>query len=313
MGKKYYSRFIRADTAVKDKDKAITNFVKYWINRCNSMFKYFGLPDSIPQFNLELYLLTQGHCFITQVDGVLYALSGNFGGEYNAYFEPTLYTVSNPALNITKNYNIDSDGVICKSDSMCNGLLPLLEKYGTMLTELDISIRSATINTRLQTIISAPDDRTKASAELYLKRLLDGDISVIGENSFFDGVKVHNTTTTGSYINQLIELNQYLKASLYNELGLNANYNMKREYIGNQESALNDDVLLPLCDDMLKNRKIFCEKVNNKYGTNISVEYDSSWKLNDSEQEKQVAINSQINSDDSKNEDLEDDDGKNDG
>lgn len=312
MGKKYYSRFIRADTAVKDKDKAITNFVKYWVNRCNSMFKYTGLPDSIPQFNLELYLLTQGHCFITDINGVLYALSGNFGGEYNAYFEPTLYTVSNPALNITKNYNIDSDGVICKSDSMCIGLLPLLEKYGTMLTELDISIRSATINTRLQTIISAPDDKTKASAELYLKRLLDGDISVIGENSFFDGVKVHNTTTTGSYINQLIELNQYLKASLYNELGLNANYNMKREYIGNQESALNDDVLLPLCDDMLKNRKNFCEKVNEKYGTKISVEYDSSWKVNDTEQEKQISINSQINSDDlEKGED--NDNNKNDG
>lgn len=288
---KIYSEFIRADTNIKDKDKALDNFIRYWLDRTFSMFKYEGLPDSIPQNILEMYLQTKGYCFITKENGKLYVFDGSLGGELNEYREPTMIIVSNPALRLNKNYNIKDDGVFCKNDSMLNGVLPLLEKYGCLLTEIDISLRSATINTRMHTIISSPDDKTKASADLYMKHIEDGDLATIGETAFFDGVKVNNSSVNTNYITQLIELTQYLKASLYNELGLNANFNMKREYIGKEESALNDDILLPLCDDMLKHRKEFTKKINEMYGTDITVDYDSSWKVNDSEQKKQIELN----------------------
>ena len=83
--------------------------------------------------------------------------------------------------------------------------------------------------------------------------------------------------------NNLIELEQYLKASWYNELGLNANYNMKRESINSGESQLNNDMLIPLVDDMLKRRKEGAEKVNNMFGTNITVELASAWEDNQEE------------------------------
>ena len=86
----------------------------------------------------------------------------------------------------------------------------------------------------------------------------------------------------------LIEYHQYLKAGLFNELGLNSNYNMKRESINSNESQLNDDMLHPLIDDMLKMRKEFCEQVNEMFGTEISVDFDSAWK--DNEIENEVAI-----------------------
>lgn len=304
MGKKkYFSKFIRADTDIKDKDKAVDNFIRYWLDRCYSMFEYKNLPESIPQKNLELYLLTQGQAYVTEVNGELLALNGTLSGELNQYYEYTQYIVVNPYIKLDKVYDIEKDGVLCLSDSMMSGILPLLNKYGVLLSEMDLSIRSAIINTRLQTIISASDDKTKASADVFMDKIIKGDVSIIGENAFFDGVNVHNSSVNTNYLTQLIELNQYLKASLYNELGLNANYNMKREYIGKDESALNDDVLLPLCDDMLKNRRIFCDKINEKYNTNIQVDYDSSWKVNDSEQEKQQVIDETI--DDTKEEEEE--------
>ena len=55
---------------------------------------------------------------------------------------------------------------------------------------------------------------------------------------------------------------------------------MKRESINSNESQLNDDMLHPLIDDMLKQRKLALEKVNAKYGTNITVELDGAWKTN---------------------------------
>ena len=69
-----------------------------------------------------------------------------------------------------------------------------------------------------------------------------------------------------------------MKASLLGELGLNANFNMKRERINTAESELNQDALLPLVDDMLAMRKKACEDINAMYGLNIDVEKNSSWK-----------------------------------
>ena len=117
-----------------------------------------------------------------------------------------------------------------------------------------------------------------------------GELSVIGEKRFLeDGIDLQSPpSNNGSYLTQFIELHQYLKGSFYNEVGLNANFNMKREALGDGETSLNDDILLPLCDQMLKCRKEDVEKINSKYGTNITVEYSSSWATNVKELELQL-------------------------
>ena len=63
---------------------------------------------------------------------------------------------------------------------------------------------------------------------------------------------------------------------------------MKRESINSNESQLNDDMLHPLIDDMLKMRREALEQVNEMFGTNITVDFDSAWK--DNEIENEVAI-----------------------
>ena len=80
-------------------------------------------------------------------------------------------------------------------------------------------------------------------------------------------------------------MEQYLKAGLYNELGLNANWNAKRESISANENQLNDDQLTPLIDNMLAERKEGIERVNKLYGTNISVNFNSAWKENEEEKD----------------------------
>jgi hypothetical protein len=129
-------------------------------------------------------------------------------------------------------------------------------------------------------LISASDDKTKQSADEFLRKIQDGEFSIIGENAFFKGVNMQTAPTTNSvYITQLIELIQYYKASMYNELGLNANYNMKRERLNLGEVSMNVDVLLPYVDNMLKERQNAVEKINAMFDTEISVKLASSWGL----------------------------------
>ena len=78
-------------------------------------------------------------------------------------------------------------------------------------------------------------------------------------------------------------MQQYLKASQYNDLGLNANYNMKRESLNSTESQLNDDALMPFIDDMIANREEGLDQFNKMFGTNIKVKKSSAWEDNQQE------------------------------
>lgn len=265
---------------IRDKDTAVTEFIANTLAKTQSMFEYEGLPDSIPQKELERLLQTTGDAFVTSVDGVLYALSGGKGGEPDVYGRATLYTVANPALKLNKTYDIQKDGVLIENDSNGESLLPLIGRYAVLHTDGLISLNTASILTRITMLISASDDKTKQSAEEFLRKIENGEFSIIGENAFFKGVNMQTAPTTNSvYITQLIELIQYYKASMYNELGLNANYNMKRERLNLGEVSMNVDVLLPYVDNMLKERQNAVEKINEMFDTEISVKLASSWGL----------------------------------
>lgn len=265
---------------IRDKDTAVTEFIANTLAKTQSMFEYAGLPDSIPQKELERLLQTTGNAFVTSVDGVLYALSGGKGGEPDVYGRATLYTVANPALKLNKTYDIQKDGVLIENDSNGESLLPLIGRYAVLHTDGLISLNTASILTRITMLISASDDKTKQSADEFLHKIQDGEFSIIGENAFFKGVNMQTAPTTNSvYITQLIELIQYYKASMYNELGLNANYNMKRERLNLGEVSMNVDVLLPYVDNMLKERQNAVEKINEMFDTEISVKLASSWGL----------------------------------
>ena len=290
MSKTYYHEEITATEYVTDKEKATMAYIRYMLARTQSMFVYHGLPDTIPQRMLELYLQKNGNCFVTKVNGDLYAFTGGLGGEPNAYYMPTLYTVANPFLKLSKNYKIDEDGILIMNDSLMQGLMPMLSKYTSLMTENVLTIRTATILLRLIGMLSASDDKTKKSADQFIENLEKGKISAVAESAFFDGVKLQSiANSNSSYLQQFIELQQYLKASLFNELGLNANYNMKREAIGGNEAALNEDFLLPFIDDMLQCRREALEKINAMFGTEITVDFSSSWRINEKEIASQLA------------------------
>lgn len=279
-----------------DKQESVAQYVSYMLNRTQAMFKYVGLPDSLPQRNLELMLQTNGFIAIPIPDkvpalkGKLYAFAdgASLGGERDVYYMPTICNIASPALNWSASLKIGEECIVIPNDSLYVGLLPLFSRYATMLTENDITIRLADIYARIISLISAPDDRTRKSAEQYLKDVENGRIGVIADNTFLEGIKSqpYASSSSTNIITQLIELRQYLKASWFNDVGLNANYNMKRESINSEEAQLNDDALLPLTLDMLNMRKIGFDIVNRVCGYNIGVELNASWKVRQVEQEQ---------------------------
>lgn len=286
-----YDRFVSAmfgpscEYPFTDKRIAVANHTMYMLARTQSMFTWSGLPKTIPQRDLELLLQCRGFAGFYEAKGDLYAFYGGLGGEPNPYYMPTILTIANPALNISVNAVIDKDCIVMPNDSMYMGLLPLFNRYGTAMTEAEITAIMALINTRVAALVASDNDNTTKSAEKMFEDLKNGKLSIIANRQFFEGVKTQPYGTTGNtnVLTNIIEMMQYIKASWYNEIGLNANYNMKRESINAGESQLNNDALLPLIDDMLRQRQEGCAKVNKMFGTDISVTLASSWQDNQQE------------------------------
>lgn len=262
----------------QDKQRNVQTYVKYMVNRSLAMFQYHDLPDTIPQEELEKMLQCGGLAVWYKHNDELYVFNANLGGEGDVYNRPTKAIISNPYLKLNKECIIDEDCVLMLNDSLAVGLIPMYQKYCTIINETDISLILGTVNKRIQILLSANDDNTVASAKQFIKNIEDGKLGVIAESKLFDSLKTNSVSTSQTNgLQEVWELQQFLKASMYNEIGLNANWNNKREKLNSSEVEMNTDNLYPLVDNMLDCRRKALEKVNEMFGTNITVEFNSSW------------------------------------
>lgn len=304
MGRKYDNNFY-TDPALKpwmmgmrpadfrDKESLVRSHIRYMFTRTAQMFKYTGLPVTIPAYILEQQMQGLGHCIIAEKSFQFYSFTGGLGGIPDVYYRGTEYIVSNPNVNgeeFDKTFKVDEDCVFCRNDHMLNGLMPLHRRYATLLAENELSFYVAEINSRLQWLFNGSTDADKLTADNLIRDLERGNLSAVASPEFTGGIQLQPGAQYASQtIREIIEAEQYIKASWYNELGLDSNYNMKRESLTMTESQMNTDALLPMIDDMFECRKEMCKKLADMYGLEVSVEYNSAWLDNQIQMHEETA------------------------
>lgn len=265
-----------------DKTALAKSYVAQMLANTIEMFEYHGLPDTIPQKEIEILHQINGSCIWAKVEDKLYVFHGGLGGVLNEYYHPTRAIVSNPYLRFNKDMEIGKDCEVTFNDKLRRSLMPLFNKYGVLLAENDISIRFALINARIPYLAIANDENTKNSIDEVFKNIWDGrklDVIIssklLNKDGMFTAEFGQKATTN---IKDLMEMRQYLKSSWFYEIGIPSNYNMKRESLNSSETTMDESVLLPYIDDMLETRQKGLEKVNAMFGTQITVDLTSSWK-----------------------------------
>ena len=264
----------------ENKERINRDIITNILNKTNHMFVYDNLPETIPHRMLELMLQIMGNVIFTKVNDKYYVFRAGLGGVPNEYNEPTIAIVNNPALRYNAELEIGKDCVLIRNDTMMQGLIPIIKKYATLLTENEITINITAINERIMSLISGGTDEAFKAAQKYLDDIKSGKLSSIADNAFIEGIKTqpYGNTSQSSMNIALIEMEQYLKASMLQELGINANFNMKREALNSEESRLNDDALELLVNDMLECRKQAVKEINEMYGLDITVDFAGPWK-----------------------------------
>lgn len=277
----------RLSTILDDKELLIRSHIANILNRATQMFEYENLPPTIKKKDLELQLLCHGFTVWKKVRGEWYTFFAGLGGAPNPYYLPTLAVIANPALKYNASLEIDEDCVVMLNDNLYEGILPTITKYANLLVEAELTLKYAILNARIPMLLTADSDSAFSTATDMVKKVRDGsDYGVVVQTptlKAFDGISTLDFCKE-THIKDIIEAVQYIKGSEYNEIGLNAAFNMKREAINEAEATLNEDILYPLCDTMLECRREGLKLVNEKRRADgepeITVRFNSVWAEN---------------------------------
>lgn len=249
-----------------------------------------GEPSKkIKKRNLELLVQSNGFAGLVEIDNELYALFGTLGGQPNWDYMPSKFIFANAFLNTSGERNVydlseteKKDCVIIPNDSMYQGTIPTLSYHSEFLTELELTKKFVSVWARAPHTFTAPTSNSVEDIKSYLRDLEEGKFSAIFDKNMLKDMKdlgSDNSMAKGT-ITQILEAIQYEKASMFNDVGLQMNYNMKRETITSSEAQLGEGALKPLPDDMMDMRKIAAKEAMDLWNGDltIEVEFSSAWK-----------------------------------
>lgn len=249
-----YDRLVSQKGEV-DKKLIYKTLMSSVLKKAYMMLDYENVPKEIPIRMLKTYLITNGHfCGFTH-NGKMKISWGTFAGKPDEYYFPKQYIVSNPYIEgmSGRTLEIGRDCIVVKNDSLAESLLDVISKHVNMLTENESSMIICDILARAQGIMSAKDDAQMESAQAYLKNIFNGKVVPIKSDSFTqDNFETVAFGTAHYILTDLIEYEQYIRSSLYSELGIKINFNMKRESLNAEETSMDEELLKPYIDNMIE-------------------------------------------------------------
>ena len=245
-----------------------------------------GIPETVSETFMKLVLYTQGKiCFlkgdlIGEKASQLLALNCTRADTPNVYYIPRKVLVVNPRLQ--KSYNLEpgqkcevvylSEADKYNLSDINGGLYSLIERTAVMLADNDISINIAQKNTRLVNLVSADTQNTKDSIQAVISSMYEGDPTIVVKSSLIDklqGVPIIQNQTNHNLI-ELIEVQQYIIAHFYEQIGICTHDQMKRERLITAEINDNLELAFLNIDDILISLQEGLQRVNDMFGTNIT-------------------------------------------
>lgn len=260
--------------ALIDENQARLHYRRHLLNRLMSVFVWDGFDESVPSEYVEMTLLLNGVVGFIERNGVLTPIMCWGAVAPDEFYRCKNFTYAQPVLG---SGTIEADAVIYNEN-----LAPwfpwdckdVLDKYADMLATADISFKVAMKNSRLTHIIVTDNEQDVKNTDRMLDGVSNGALAttVYSPTLIGDGIKVLPASEKGvEYIRQLSEAREYITNCFLSEFGIHANTVLKREREITDEIDMQIEKPAFNIFGMLKARQEGAERINKKFGTNITV------------------------------------------
>ena len=255
---------------------------KLLYSKIENIFLYDNLPKEIPKRLFNLMLFRTGKVVFYKIGEKNTVQPFSYNDTLNWYYVPLKGRVVNPYLpvgNQNWEFNIEDECIIYNSSPDIQNYrqfsmtADLIFKTANQLAENDISYYCIQRNSRLIALFAAQTDLQKREMDKIINKMYEGDSDITMTEDLISHVQANplSQNSTRNSITELIEFQQYILANFYHSFGINSNYNLKREQLNSDEINVNQEVLRLNIEDMLKCREDGVEKINEKFGLNITV------------------------------------------
>lgn len=275
-----------------NKEKIVASNNEFIYLTLISMFDYTSNEEaSYNEFfeNLEEFLCKDGVCGIFEVDKKVVCSKINFVGKLNEYGKAL------DCICITKNgkeYSFtdwrNNKDIVVAFNTKNHVTDKKAEVTAELLTEIEVSMKSGTIGTRFNKIISVSNqveaEKVRKAIEMNqiglpqvvtsendIKKILDDKAN----NTVYDLTSIKDSDK----MQYLSKLKDDVLRQFYNIYGLNiqGTSKMAQQTVSEIENGAESSFIIPL--SKYYERKTFIEEINKKFNKNFEVKFSKVWEI----------------------------------
>ena len=276
---------------MKGWDKALTfpDYFRYWrenlFERLMRLFIWEGPEDPLPK-EIEQRVLLAGHCGICDFKGKLTAFFGSFFGVTVYQDEWTNYNVHSPIYSGTK--TIDKDIVIVNNNSLRNSSFEHVNHYAGLLAHAEVTLMLQMVQARdAGGVPIAKNEKAKQSLINYQKQLYNGKLSQVSDLAGIGVEYLGADRHTALDISAVWDVRTKLLKQFYADIGVRATFDKKSNAVVDEITS-DTSMLLYNVSDMLKQRQIACDKINDLFGTDWSVRISDEINYNEENEPDEI-------------------------
>lgn len=280
------------DNATYDVESVPSGY-RYWrtklLNYTLGIFKWSGLPDSVPWRELELNLQLKGHavfCINSRTDELVIPITELYG--FDEYYRPTGATFGNVLIPFKRlEFGINSDviyndrirGNVLREQWPDSGLASFISRYARLLADVESTIDTYLINMRARSYMVAKNQAMATQLNDFQRRIALGERAVITDDDILEAFR--NVDIVGSRgddrINDLLIARDKILSMFFRDIGVKFEQEQKKAQLTEDEVTADEQLLLINIDDMLQERREGAERVNKLFGLSLSVEINPAY------------------------------------
>lgn len=263
--------FFKKRSSNLDLTRLIEDYRVQLLDKCRNIFVYKNVPESLDVDELERMLILTGFCVVGKVGEDLRAIPWGYlygVDPYNDQFPNAGY--SNPIWG-SGDYVVGKNCVVVRNTKSYYDFTNSIDKYATILADIDISLDMTIVNTRMPFAMSAMNAAQKKSLEEFYDRLRNGKYAIFeGENLVEEFRTFQLEHPTNQNLTNLITTKMNTIRMFLKEIGVSMSKD-KTQAVLSDEVETDDQHLMVNVDVLLKSREKGIAEINKIFGTNIEV------------------------------------------
>lgn len=254
------------------------------LNKLLNRFRIYGFESLTEEINVKYTLCTHG---LLAVDGA--GIFGRFEpsglptrkGEIQTGFIYYPDGTQSPELKTGEGCILvpltPLDAVFRMGPDKCirtgRGYNTIINRYASLLADLDTTLESAAQNERALAFLSSPDDLVVEKMRQARKGLEDGETVIIMEDSVLDRIQINPMRSDLNSFKNITEMHNFLISCFWQEIGVNAPISaLKRERVQGAEIENSGQISDHNFYEDLERVEEYLQEVNRVHGTAYTVE-----------------------------------------